>query len=36
MRKSTIVKEVELLINKKVAGNSWVKENVKTLEELNY
>ena len=36
MRKSTIVNVVVLLINKTVAGNSWVKENVKTLEELNY
>lgn len=27
---------VSLKINKTVAGNSWVKENVKTLEELNY
>lgn len=27
---------VSLKINKTVAGNSWVKDNVKTLEELNY
>lgn len=27
---------VSLKINKTVAGNSWVKENIKILEELNY
>lgn len=27
---------VSLKINKIVAGNPWVKENIKTLEELNY
>ena len=28
--------KVSLKINKVVAGNSWVKENIKNLEELNY
>lgn len=27
---------VSLKINKIVAGNQWVKENIKNLEELNY
>lgn len=27
---------VSLKINKVVAGNSWVKENIKELEQLNY
>ena len=27
---------VSLKINKIVAGNPWVKENIKNLEELNY
>lgn len=27
---------VSLKINKTVVGNSWVKENVKNLEELDY
>ena len=27
---------VSLKINKMVAGNPWVKENIKELEELNY
>ncbi len=28
--------KVSLKINRVVAGNSWVKENIKNLEELNY
>lgn len=28
--------KVSLKINKMVAGNSWVKENIKELEKLNY
>ena len=28
--------KVSLKINKMVAGNLWVKENIKELEKLNY
>ena len=28
--------KVSLKINKMVAGNPWIKENIKELEKLNY